>query len=311
MPPSHDKSGARVVLKVDVDTRVGFLDGVRRLADLMAELGVKASFFIAMGPDHSGRALKRLTKPGFLQKQLKAKAASAFGLRTMLYGLVLPGPIIARSAPGLINRLINEGHEVGLHGWDHVFWHDRVRHLDPARAQRELCQAAALFREITGFAPGSFAAPGWQVSPAALRTMAGMGITHISCTRGRTPFRPLAWGEVLPLVELPTTLPTADEVLSLPEVSPANLGRWLAGQVRPGELNVFTLHGEVEGRAMLPALRDFITVLLDQGASFPRLIDAARQAAELPLPAEDIAWGRVPHRAGEVAFQPSALAAGA
>ncbi|MFH1059486.1 MAG: polysaccharide deacetylase family protein [Pseudomonadota bacterium] len=311
MPPTNSQSDTRVVLKVDVDTRVGFLDGARRLADLMAGLGVRASFFIAMGPDHSGRALKRLTKPGFLQKQLKAKAASAFGLRTMLYGILLPGPIIARSAPGLINRLVNEGHEVGLHGWDHVFWHDRVRRLDPERTRRELTRAANLFRELTGFAPAAFAAPGWQVSDAALRVMAELGISHISCTRGRAPFRPLAAGEVLPLIELPTTLPTADEVLSLPEVNPANLGRWLAAQVRTGDLNVFTLHGEVEGRAMLPALRDFITSLQDQGARFVRLIDAARDAARAPLPAEAIAWGRVPHRAGEVAYQPSALAAGA
>jgi len=300
-----------VVLKVDVDSRVGFLDGARRLADLMAELGVKASFFIAMGPDHSGRALKRLTKPGFLQKQLKAKAASAFGLRTMLYGLLLPGPVIARSAPGLINRLISEGHEVGLHGWDHVYWHDRVRFLNPERTRRELVRAAELFREITGFAPASFAAPGWQISQAALMALVELGVSHVSCTRGRAPFRPLAWGEDLPLIELPTTLPTSDEVLSLPGVTPANLGRWLAGRVRPGRLNVFTLHGEVEGRAMLPAFRDFLAILLDQGVAFPRLIDAAREAAGRPLPVEAIAWGRVPHRAGEVAFQPSALAAGA
>ncbi|MCA1989792.1 MAG: polysaccharide deacetylase family protein [Desulfarculus sp.] len=305
--PQYPDATTRVVLKVDVDTRVGLLVGVRRLADLMAELGVRASFYIAMGPDNSGHALKRLTRPGFLQKQLKSGAASAYGLRTMLYGVLLPAPIIAEAAPGLFNRLINEGHEVGLHGWDHVFWHDRVRHLDRSTTAAHLTRACDLFRRITGFAPASFAAPGWQVSPDALEIMAELGISHISCTRGRAPFLTMAHGRVLPLLELPTTLPTADEVLSRPEVNPDNLGRWLADQVLPGELNVLTLHAEVEGRDLLPAFREFLTILRARGARFPRLVDAAREATDRPLPAEEIAWGLAPYRIGEVAFQPSAL----
>ncbi len=305
--PQFPDTTTRVVLKVDVDTRVGLLVGVRRLADLMAELGVRASFYIAMGPDNSGHALKRLTRPGFLNKQLKSGAASAYGLRTMLYGVLLPAPIIAEAAPGLFNRLINEGHEVGLHGWDHVFWHDRVRHLDRSTTAAHLTRACDLFRRITGFAPASFAAPGWQVSPDALEIMAELGISHISCTRGRAPFLTMAHGRVLPLLELPTTLPTADEVLSRPEVNPDNLGRWLADQVRPGELNVLTLHAEVEGRDLLPAFREFLTILRARGARFPRLVDAAREATDRPLPAEEIAWGLAPYRIGEVAFQPSAL----
>ncbi|MFH1033178.1 MAG: polysaccharide deacetylase family protein [Pseudomonadota bacterium] len=307
-PSVQTEAPTRVVLKVDVDTKVGLLDGTRRLADILGELGIRASFFVAMGPDHSGRALKRVLRPGFLQKQMHSGAAAAYGPITMLYGLLLPGPIIAECAPGLLNRLINEGHEVGLHGWDHVYWHDRVRHLDAGRTRRQLDLAAGLFQKITGFSPASFASPGWQVNDAALLAMARMGLTHVSCTRGKSPFRPLVGGRVLPLIELPTTMPSLDEVLSLPQVTPATAARYLAEQVRPGRLNVFTLHGEVEGRQMAPAFRQFLDILLGRGVVFPRLIDAARQAARGPLPAEAIAWSTVPHRAGELAFQPSALA---
>jgi undecaprenyl phosphate-alpha-L-ara4FN deformylase len=307
-PASQSAASTRLVLKVDVDTKVGLLDGTRRLADLLGELGLLASFYVAMGPDHSGRALKRIFRPGFLKKQMHSGAAAAYGPITMLYGLLLPGPIIADSAPGLLNRLINEGHEVGLHGWDHVYWHDRVRHLDPVRTRRQLERAAALFRRITGMAPASFASPGWQVNDAALMAMAAMGLTHVSCTRGQSPFRPRVAGRVLPLIELPTTMPSLDEVLGLPQVTPATAGRYLAGQVRPGRLNVFTLHGEVEGRQMAPVLRQFLTLLQERGVVFQRLVDAALQAAQEPLPAEGIAWSSVPNRAGELAFQPSALA---
>jgi peptidoglycan/xylan/chitin deacetylase (PgdA/CDA1 family) len=295
-----------VVLKVDVDTRVGLLIGVRTLADLLGEMGITASFLIAMGPDHSGRALKRLLRPGFLRKQLKSRAASAYGLVTMLYGLLLPGPIIAESAPRLFNRLIAEGHEVGLHGWDHVFWHDRVRRLSAGRTRQELSEATELFARITGMDPASFASPGWQITGAALAVLAELGVTHVSCTRGVSPFRPLVNGRPLPLVELPTTMPSMDEALSLPSMSPGNVGQWLAGQARPGALNVFTLHAEVEGRALLPAFRHFLETLRAAGAEFPRLIDVARQAVSVSLPAEEIIWGQIPLRAYEVALQASA-----
>lgn len=307
-PCQPSGAATRVVLKVDVDTRVGLLDGVRRLADLFGELGLAASFFIAMGPDHSGRALKRLFRPGFLQKQMHSGAAGAYGPITMLYGLLLPGPIIAQAAPGLINRLIDEGHEVGLHGWDHVFWHDRMRYLPKERVARELEQAASLFQRITGMAPASFASPGWQISADGLEALCALGISHVSCARGSHPFRPRVKGRALPLVELPTTMPTMDEALSLPGVNADNVGRWLAGQVKPGCLNVFTMHAEVEGRGMLPPFREFLELLQRQGAQFPRLLDAALEAVQAGLPSEEIVWGDWPQRAYQVAVQSTALA---
>ncbi len=304
MPDADNHNATRLVLKVDVDTRVGLREGVPRLLDLMAELGLKASFFISMGPDHSGRALKRLFRPGFLKKQLKSGAAGAYGPVTMMYGLLLPGPIIARSAPGIINRCLAAGHEAGLHGWDHVFWHDRLRGLAPERVRMELGQAFNLFYEITGFTPASFAAPGWQITDQALLALEELGISHVSCTRGRSPFRPLVKGRALRLIELPTTLPSLDEVLALPGLDQGRAAGHLAGLVEPGRLNVFTLHAEVEGRAFLPVFREFCQRLQGQGVGFPRLVDAALEMAGAP--AERVAWGPVAGRAYEVAWQASA-----
>lgn len=310
MALNYAAAGTSLVLKVDIDAKVGLLDGARRLADLLAELGVKASFFVSMGPDHSGRALKRLLRPGFLRKQMHSGAASAYGPLTMMYGLLLPGPVIARQGPGVINRCINEGHEVGLHGWDHVFWHDRLRGLEAPRIRLELGRAWRLFKSITGAPPASFAAPGWQATDRAYQVMTEMGLTHVSCTRGRTPFRPLVGGQALPILELPTTLPTMDEALGTGE-APSRAARRLADMVRPGELNVYTMHGEVEGRGLAPAFREFCLRLLDQGVRFVRLVDAARDVmAAGPVPAEPVVWGRLPGRAYEVAFQASALGDG-
>jgi len=296
-------SATRLVLKVDIDTKVGLIEGVPRLMEIMARAGVRASFFIAMGPDHSGRALARLVKPGFLQKQLRSGAAGAYGVTTMLYGVALPGPIIAQAAPHLFLQLSAAGHEVGLHGWDHVFWHDRMRSLPPQRLRSHLGRAWRLYKKITGQPPASFASPGWQITPQGFEALAAMGISHVSCTRGRTPFRPVVQGRALPLVELPTTMPTLDEVLGRDGVTLDSAAAHLAGRVRAGELNVFTLHGEVEGRAQAPVLTELIARLQDQGVEFQRLVEAARRAANETLPPGDVTWGTVDGRAGEVSFQ--------
>lgn len=301
-------AATRLVLKVDIDTKVGLLSGVPRLMDIFARAGVKASFYIAMGPDNSGRALARLVKPGFLQKQLRSGAAGAYGLTTMLYGVALPGPIIAQAGPQLFHELLAQGHEVGLHGWDHVFWHDRMRHLPASRIRAHLGRAWRLYKHITGLAPASFASPGWQITPMAYQALADMGISHVSCARGRSPFRPLVDGRPLPLVELPTTLSTLDEILGRDGITLDTAADWLAGQVRPGALNVYTLHGEVEGRAQAPVLEGLIARLRDQGVAFPRLVDAAVQEAAQGVPVDEVAWGEVPGRAGQVAWQASELA---
>lgn len=299
----------RLVLKVDVDTRVGLVRGVPRLLELFARLGLKASFFVAMGPDHSGRALKRIFRPGFLRKQLRSGAASSYGPVTMLYGLLLPGPIIAASSPGTIRDCLAAGHEVGLHGWDHVFWHDRLRTLSRPQVRCELVRAAGLFRDITGMDPAAFAAPGWQVTDDALELMVELGFSHVSCCRGHSPFRPLVRGRALPLLELPTTLPTLDEVLCRPEVTEQGAAGMLAGMVRPGRLNVFTLHAEVEGRRYRPVLEEFCRRLQEAGVRFLTLVEAARAEAE-HAPAEAVTWGPVAERAYLVAWQASALGRG-
>lgn len=302
MSPARPET-ARLVLKVDVDTQVGLVRGVPRLLELLDRLGHRASFYVAMGPDHSGRALRRLVRPGFLAKQLRSGAAGAYGLKTMLYGLALPGPNIARSAPDKLRAVLAAGHELGLHGWDHVFWHDRLRGLEPGRVRVELVRAWALFRELTGLEPASFAAPGWQADDKAFLALEGLGLSHVSCTRGRFPFRPVAGGRALRLLELPTTLPSLDELLAA-GVAPERAAGRLAGLVGPG-LNVFTLHAEVEGRAFRGVLEELLRRLADRGVSLVRLVDAARQEAGR-APAGRAVWGRLPGRAYQVALQEAA-----
>lgn len=292
---------AQLALKVDVDTYVGMRDGVPALQRALDARGIRASFYVSCGPDHSGRALRRIFKPGFLAKMLRTNAPGMYGWRTLLYGTVLPGPPIARSFPRHLRNLAAAGHEVGVHGYDHVYWHDRLNGLDAAATAAELRRGLEVFAELTGGAATAFAAPGWQCTANSLAAIDAAGLRYHSCTRGRVPYRPRAGGRVFATPEIPTTWPTLDEVYGRVGSDAAGLTAYYLGCVRPG-LNVHTIHAEVEGMSLLPLFEALLEALRGR-VEFVRLIDVAQRLDPATLPICNVANGTVDGRAGTVAVQ--------
>src|SRR6202161_2336358 len=96
--------GARIGLKVDVDTLRGTREGVPRLAALFKQHALGATFYFSVGPDHTGRALKRMFRKGFAQKVARTSVLKHYGLKTLMYGVLLAGPDIGREAGGGVRR---------------------------------------------------------------------------------------------------------------------------------------------------------------------------------------------------------------
>ena len=94
-----------LALKVDVDTYRGTRDGVPRLVELMKKYQAGATFLFSLGPDHTGRAIKRIFRPGFFRKVRRTSVVSHYGPVTLLYGTVLPGPDIGRRCAGRCQHL--------------------------------------------------------------------------------------------------------------------------------------------------------------------------------------------------------------
>lgn len=291
----------QLALKVDVDTYVGMRDGVPALQQALDARGVVASIYVSCGPDHSGRALRRIFKPGFLAKMLRTNAPGMYGWRTLLYGTLLPGPPIARSFPQHLRALETAGHEIGVHGYDHVYWHDRLNGLDAAATSAELRRGLEVFAALTGRPATAFAAPGWQCTANSLAAIDAAGLRYHSCTRGRAPYRPRAGGRVFATPELPTTWPTLDETYGRVGTDAAALTAYYLDQVQPG-LNVHTIHAEVEGLSLRPLFEALLDALRGR-VEFVRLLDVAAGLDAAALPVCDVANGTVPGRAGTVAVQ--------
>jgi peptidoglycan/xylan/chitin deacetylase (PgdA/CDA1 family) len=309
--------GARIGLKVDVDTLRGTREGVPRLMALLKRHGVDATFYFSVGPDHTGRALRRVFRKGFAQKVARTSVAKHYGLRTLLYGVLLPGPDIGRSAGAVMRSVHDAGFEVGLHTYDHVRWQDYVATASAAWTRTEFERGIEAFTRVFGFAPQSHAAAGWQINDHGLELEQEFGLEFASDTRGGPPFLPqLALG-VSSCPQLPTTLPTFDELLGLDGVDESSIAEALfrrsAADAAAGEpaTQVFTLHAELEGMRLRGAFESLLLKWREAGARITRMAAIHESAMQRPLPVRAVIMGEVAGRSGRLAVTGQAPGAAA
>jgi undecaprenyl phosphate-alpha-L-ara4FN deformylase len=301
-----------VALKVDVDTHQGLGEGVPRLIRALTDAGITATFFVAMGPDNSGRAIVRvLRNPGFLKKMRRTRAVSMYGWRTILSGTLLPARPIALAFPEVMRALARSDFEVGVHGYDHVLWQDRLDRVGEAEIRSQIEEAFEAFRAVIGEQARCFAAPGWRTSSAALRVLDTIGLDYRSDTRGSVPYRSAIDGETFATPEIPTTLPTMDEVLG-PELSDRDaIVRFYLDRMSPHSLNVHTIHAETEGMSQIEIFVALVRALQEHGARFVRLREAAATLDRTSLPVCEVMRTTLPGRAGWISAQGPARVAAA
>jgi undecaprenyl phosphate-alpha-L-ara4FN deformylase len=289
-------------LKVDCDTLEGTREGVPRLLEILAARGIRATFYFTLGPDRSGVAVRRIfTRKGFLSKMIRSRAPSLYGWRTALYGTLLPAPMIGAGAEDALRAAARAGHDTGVHGWDHVGWHDRLDRMTREEIARDYGAAHAEFLRILGAPARTSATPGWTANAWSLEVQEERGLLHTSDTRGGPPFFPRAGGRSFRTLEIPTTLPTLDETLAWPELRDDAAQRaFFGGAVRGTD--VHTIHAEVEGRSKATLFGSILDDWKGGGVAFPLLSELAREALERPelLPARDLAKTRLPGRGGFV-----------
>jgi peptidoglycan/xylan/chitin deacetylase (PgdA/CDA1 family) len=292
-----------IALKVDVDTYVGTRDGVPRLLDILDQYGIKATFYFSLGPDNSGKAIRRIfTRKGFLKKMLRTKAPSTYGLKTLLYGTLLPAPNISQSLAGVMKEVAREGHEVGIHAWDHVDWHDNLPAMSLEMVSTVVGRAREAFREIFGKDAKTTAAPGWMLTASSLEVQDGMGLLYSSDARGKRPFFPLVGGRRFETLQIPTTLPTMDELLGLEGITGSTVNNYYLSRIGPG-LNVHTIHAELEGARLAGTFSDLLRRIVHSGVRFTTLAEAAEESLKGHPPTCNVVMEAIPGRAGLVAVQ--------
>ena len=300
----------KIALKIDVDTYRGTVEGVPRLVALLTKYNAGATFLFSLGADHTGRAIKRVFRPGFFGKVSRTSVVEHYGIKTLLYGTLLPGPDIGRGCAGILRDVAAAGFETGIHTWDHVKWQDGVgtdlKFASNEWTEREMRAACTRYQEIFGAPARTHGAAGWQMNRHALRLTQRLGFDYCSDTRGSRPFIPVVRGELMACPQIPSTLPTLDELIGLEAMTPENVHQHilkLSQAAASGYGHVYTLHAELEGMKLLPVFERLLQGWRERGDELVATRDVADSLDRAALPHHNIVWAEVPGRSGVLATQ--------
>ncbi len=278
----------RIALKIDVDTYRGTLTGVPALVALLQRHEAAATFFFSLGADRGGREARTTSLSRY------------YGLSTRLYGGVLPSPNIGSRCAELMRRTKDAGFEVGIHAWDRVAWEKKIERAENPWVEAQMIRSYSRFSEIFADSAKAHGAAGWRMNRHALRLTQRLGFSYASDCRGSHPFVPVIDGEIVACPQIPTTLPTLDEILTLePGCSADEAADRILQLARaiPGD-HVFTLRAELEGMKFGSAIERLITGWKKSDFELVALRDICSGFALTDLPRHVVQFAEAPGRLG-------------
>ncbi len=291
-----------ISLRVDVDTLEGSLKGIPALLRMLDRQQMQASFYFSFGPDNSGKALRRIFRKGFLEKMRRTGGAKLYGFKTMMYGVLLPAPVIWKRAAAQMRSAREAGHEVAIHGWDHVQYHDLLDRKPRPWLEAWFQDAHAAFQEVFGEAARGAVSPAWRCNDTTLEIQERYALDYAGDCRGLSPFYPVVKGRTLATLQVPTTLPTLDEYLGLDGMTASQVNEKVWSLIREDALNVYALHTEVEGGALADTFAAFLQGLRDREVRARTHADWVPELKAANPPARELTRIEIPGRAGWVSF---------
>jgi peptidoglycan/xylan/chitin deacetylase (PgdA/CDA1 family) len=257
--------------------------------------------------------MRRALRPGFFQKVSRTSVVEHYGFKTLMYGVLLPGPDIGTKAAAEMRAARDAGFECGIHTWDHVWWQDNVRGRDAAWTDRMMKKSEQRYAQVFGEAPHTHGAAGWQMNQHAFARHDAVGYRYASDGRAQLrddgaladpaagPYRYRG----LAHIQMPTTLPTLDELLGREidgtVIDENNIAAHLLKlTANPQRDHVYTLHAELEGQKLAPIFEQLLSGWKAQGYRLASMADYYEKIQGDPLPEHPVQWGELPGRSGEL-----------
>ncbi len=294
----------QLALKIDVQTYRGTREGVPKLLEVLRDHGANASFFFALGPDRTGRAINQFFRRGYPGKVPRLSMIEHYGIQTLLYGTLFPAPDIGISCADIMRNVRDQGFEVGVHSFENSRWQNKVVFKSAAWTRQDMKSAVGRFTDIFGEAPRAFAAAGWQLNRDELRQTQRFGFDYASDTRGSHPFIPTWDAEIIACPQLPTTLPTLDELIGREGITLENVVSNMLNLTTNCSTtgHVFTLRAELEGGKWLTKFDQLLAGWKAQGYDLVSMRQYL-QDIEGTLPRHAVRMGELVGRNGMVALQ--------
>lgn len=214
----------------------------------------------------------------------------------------IPGHTV-ETFPAVCRRIVEEGHEVGHHGW----MHESPLTLDAAAERDVLERGSASIERVLGVRPTGYRSPSWDLSPHSVPLLRELGFAYDSSMMAQDlemyrvregdvlhPDRAFEFGREVDLVEVPVSwslddfphlefVPAQGFLLPAAGSPAALLAAWTADldfmvDRVPGGVFTMTFHPQTIGRAArLLLLEGLIAHAAGRGARFLRVADAVTE----------------------------------
>jgi peptidoglycan/xylan/chitin deacetylase (PgdA/CDA1 family) len=295
----------KLAIKIDVDGLTPALKGAPCLADLLDTQAAGATFLFSVGPDRSGRHVGRLFRRGMPSRLWRTRSIRSYGIGVLLFGTLLPAPDIGRRAADIMRAIRDGGFETGVRGFDSLEWCESATRQDPDWIGRQMKRAWERYQKILGEPPHVHGAPGWQLNRVACRFTQRLDFAYSSDTRGTHPFIPVYQAEVISCPQLPTTLPTMDELITHHAMPTDKVVAHLLDMTRePAPWgHVYSANAAFEGLKLLPQFEQLLRGWRHQGYEIVSLRDYMLSFDTRELPYHEVITATVPGRPGTVATQ--------
>jgi len=215
------------------------------------------------------------------------------------------GRSLARHKAPALRQVRDAGFEVGILGWNAPYWTKHVEQADAAWSNTQLTQTIEAFEQVFATLPRLHAAPGWRSNPHALRLTQRLNFTYASDMRGRYPFIPVWHGEIVRCPQIPTTLPTLDELASSARPDPDELAGALLALTRnpPPSGHVFSLRAGADNSRHPQVIEKLLAGWREQGYEVTSIQVLADGLHVDKLPRHEVEIGKVPGRNGTLLLQ--------
>ncbi|MFC2153929.1 polysaccharide deacetylase family protein [Candidatus Altiarchaeota archaeon] len=273
-------------LRVDIDSLEGLRQGVPKILDVLRDLGIKASFYCLMGWEGdlwstiNHRLLREYENPlskteEYDESDLIFK--SPLNISKIFRCLLSPKSLSSEKA--IIERILSEGHSLGVHGYVHVRW----RGITPSEINKEFKYMMSAYSKIIGEQPKGFSAPLNFTSEHLLRTLNDYGFLCNSYLGGKTIYRPTIDGQPSNFVMVPVIIHQSGipiiEYLYNKGLNSDNIIKRVSHTIEDAEKNFglssLYIHPKVEGDVAINIFQQLMSYISEEGHEIKNFEDIA------------------------------------
>jgi undecaprenyl phosphate-alpha-L-ara4FN deformylase len=203
-----------VSIRIDVDSArdIALLP---ELLDLLTRYGIKGTFFITTGPDRLAlNFFKHLAHPRSYAQFVKSRP-----LRYRAHSLngIVRSTQVEAASPEILQRAKEDGHELGLHGYDHFTWISKLSTMDEISIKQLIATGITALEAVTDAEAKSFASPGFTVTSALLRAIEAFDFDYSSDFKSNgltSPFYPEIGSDTGRVLQVPVSIDSIGELFT-------------------------------------------------------------------------------------------------